>query len=70
MSPQSMADFTEHYGITVLPTRAYRPRDKALVENAVRILYTRVYVKVRRSPYNNLTEMNAAIQAALQEQKI
>src|SRR5690606_12873588 len=64
---ETFADFAEHYGTTVLPTRAYRPRDKALVENAVRILYTRVYVKVRRSHYNSLAELNTAIHSALQE---
>jgi transposase len=25
-------DFSEHYGTTILPARAYRPRDKSLVE--------------------------------------
>ena len=64
---ETFADFAEHYATAVLPTRAYRPRDKALVENAVRILYTRVYVKVRRSHYSSLAELNAAIQSALQE---
>lgn len=64
---ETFADFTEHYSTTVLPTRAYCPRDKVLVENAVRILYTRVYVKVRRSHYSNLEELNAAIATALEE---
>ncbi len=38
-----MADFAEHYNTVILPTRAYKPKDKALVENAVNILYSRVY---------------------------
>jgi transposase len=28
------ADFANHYGTSVLPARSYKPRDKALVENA------------------------------------
>jgi transposase len=48
---ETFADFAEHYGTTILPARAYRPRDKALVENAVRIIYTRIYVKVKRQQY-------------------
>ena len=36
---ETFADFASHYGVTVLPARAYRPRDKALVENAVRLIY-------------------------------
>ena len=39
---ETFADFAEHYETAVLPTRAYKPRDKAIVENAVRIIYTKV----------------------------
>lgn len=64
---ETFADFAEHYGTTILPTRSYRPRDKALVENAVRIMYCRIYVKVRRRQYHSLAALNAAIQEALKE---
>jgi transposase len=64
---EAFADFAEHYGTTILPARAYRPRDKALVENAVRIIYTRIYVKVKRNEYYCLKDLNAAIHAALEE---
>ena len=33
------ASFAEHYGCTVIPARAYKPRDKALVEGAVKLIY-------------------------------
>lgn len=33
------AAFAEHYGCTVIPARAYKPRDKALVEGAVKLIY-------------------------------
>ena len=64
---ETFADFAEHYGTTILPARAYRPRDKALVENAVRIIYTRIYVKVKRDEYFTLADLNAAIRTALEE---
>ena len=63
----AFADFAQHYSTTVLPARAYKPRDKALVENAVRIVYTRIYTKVRESDYYTLGELNAAIRTALEE---
>lgn len=64
---ETFADFAEHYSTTILPARAYRPRDKALVENAVRIIYTRIYVKIKREQYFTLEQLNAAIHAALEE---
>lgn len=62
----TFADFAHHYNTTILPTRAYRPRDKALVENAVRILYTRVYTKIRNEVYSTLEELNNAIKKELE----
>ena len=64
---ETFADFAEHYGTAILPARAYRPRDKALVENAVRIIYTRIYVKVKRQQYFTLQDLNAVILTALEE---
>lgn len=63
---ETFADFAEHYSTTILPARAYRPRDKALVENAVRIIYTRIYVQVRTSVHHSLEALNAAIRPALE----
>jgi len=44
---RDFADYTDHYSMSVLPTRAYKPRDKSLVEGAVKIIYTRIYSKLR-----------------------
>lgn len=62
---ETFADFAEYYSTTILPARAYRPRDKALVENAVRIIYTRIYAKIRKETYTSLEALNAAILTAL-----
>lgn len=64
---ETFADFARHYGTTILPARAYKPRDKALVENAVRIIYSRIYAKIRTQPYFSLEELNAAIRKGLEE---
>lgn len=64
---ESFADFARHYNTTVLPARAYRPRDKALVENAVRIIYTRIYSKLNDQIFFSLAALNASILIALEE---
>ncbi len=57
----SMADFAEHYDTVILPTRAYKPKDKALVEGAVKILYTRVYAPLADKVFHSLHDLNQAI---------
>jgi transposase len=64
---ETFADFAEHYSTTILPARAHRPRDKALVEGAVKIAYTRIYARLRSQQYFTLDELNKAIQAALED---
>ena len=64
---ETFLDFAEHYNTTVLPARVYKPRDKSLVEGAVKILYTRIYTVLRKSTYYSLKELNAAVWVALKE---
>jgi len=54
-------DFAAHYETTVLPCRAYKPRDKAIVENTVRIIYSRVFAKIRNDTFHHLTDLNKTI---------
>lgn len=58
---QTFESFAQHYDTCILPARAYKPRDKALVEGAVRIMYTRVYLPVKQKTYHSLAELNGAI---------
>jgi len=58
---ETFADFAEHYETAVLPTRAYKPRDKAIVENAVRIIYTRVFAPLRNQTFHNQKDLNNAV---------
>ena len=61
------ADFAEHYETAVLPTRTYRPRDKAIVENAVRIIYTRVFAPLRNETFHSVADINTAIRELLEK---
>lgn len=57
--------FAEHYGCAVYPARSRHPQDKALVENAVKLMYTSIYEEVRGKEYHSLDELNKAILIAL-----
>lgn len=55
---RSFKDFANHYNCVVNPTRSYAPQDKALVENAVHLVYQRIYYPLREmtfSLWQNLT---------------
>jgi len=54
-------DFARHYQTSIRPTRAYKPRDKALVENSVRIAYTRIFAPLRKETFFSLSELNNAV---------
>lgn len=64
---ETFADFAEHYNTTVLPARAYRPTDKAVVENTIKIIYSRVYAKLRDQVFYSLEELNSAVAISLEE---
>lgn len=42
--------FAEHYGVTVLPARVRKPKDKAHVENAVKLTYKDIFTQVEKTP--------------------
>lgn len=63
---ESFADFAEHYGTVVLPARAYRPKDKSLVEGVVKIIYSRIYPFVQQQVHYNLHTLNTAILQSLE----
>ena len=61
------AEFAEHYHTVIIPTRVREARDKALVENAVRLAYQRIYAPLRNQTFFSLQELNEAIQEQLEE---
>lgn len=60
------SDFANHYQTAVLPARSYKPRDKALVENAVSIAYSRIYAPLRNQVFYSLEALNQAIAIQLE----
>jgi len=58
--------FAEHYGVTVFPARVRKPKDKALVENAVKLTYKDIYTKIESLHCPDLKSLNAAIRSALE----
>ncbi len=58
---ETIQDFAAHYGTCIYPTRSRKPRDKALVEGAVNILYQRVYTALQDRPCSGLQELNQQI---------
>jgi transposase len=58
---ETLVDLAEHYETTVLPARAYKPRDKSLVEGAVKILYRRVYAVLKDETFFSVAELNNRI---------
>jgi len=62
-----MEDFANHYGFVVVPARVRKPRDKASVENAVKIIYRRVYAKLRNRTFFSIEEINQAFKEKVRE---
>ena len=60
-------DFAEHYRTVILPARVRRPKDKALVESAVRLVYQRIYAPLRNRTFRSLNELNEAIRDLLKK---
>jgi transposase len=58
---ETLLDFANHYGTTVYPARSRKPRDKALVENMVNIVYSRIFAPLRNRSFFHIRELNAAI---------
>jgi hypothetical protein len=54
-----------HYATTFSATRPYSPRDKAMVERAVNIVYTHIYAPLRNQVFTSLAALNAAMQLQL-----
>ena len=58
--------FALHYGTAVMATRARKPKDKALVENAVRLVYQRICFALKDQVFFDLFSLNMAIKPLLE----
>jgi len=63
---ENFAAFGQHYQTTILPARSLKPKDKALVEGAVRIIYYRIYSVVSKEQHEGLSNLNKAIEPPLE----
>ena len=63
---EEFASFAEFYNCAVYPARVRHPKDKALVENAVKLMYRSVYKDVEGQTFNDLQTLNSAILKSLE----
>lgn len=59
--------FGEHYGVTAYPTRSRSPKDKAHVENAVKLTYKDIFTVIEPLHCPDLRSLNVAIRSALEK---
>lgn len=59
--------FADHYDAVILPARPMHPKDKALVENAVKIVYHWIYASLRNKVFYTLGELNRTILIELEK---
>lgn len=64
---QSFRAMVKYYGGVVIPARAYRPKDKAKVENAVLIASRWILARIRDYKFFSLDELNQTLWELLEE---
>jgi transposase len=60
-------EMAQHYGVTVMPARPRKPKDKAKVEAAVLIVQRWILARLRRRRFFSIDELNQAIWELLEE---
>jgi transposase len=58
---EALQKWSLHYNITLLATRVAKPKDKANVENEVKIAYQRIYAPLRDTHFYDLNQLNQTI---------
>ncbi len=64
---ETFEDFALHYGTTIMPARSYKPKDKSLVEGAVKIVYNRIFTEIGDMIFFSLSELNHSIRQELKK---
>lgn len=62
---KTLKSFALHHRCVIDPARPYHPRDKALVEGAVKLVYQRIYYPLSKHTFFSLQQLNAAIRQQL-----
>ena len=60
-------DWSDHYGVAVIPARVMKPRDKAKVEVGVQIVERWILARLRKRQFFSLQELNKAILELLED---
>ena len=63
----TFAEMAAHYGVAIMPARAYKPRDKAKAESGVLIAERWIIARLRDRRFCSLAEANAAVAACVAE---
>ena len=58
---KALEDMGNHYEFVVIPCQPASPTQKALVENQVKLIYHRIYSKLRNRQFFSLQEINEAV---------
>jgi transposase len=58
-------EMAQHYGVSVIPARPRRPKDKAKVENGVLVVQRWILARLRHRTFFSLSELNEAIKELL-----
>ena len=64
---EDFLDMANHYACAIMPARSRKPRDKSLVENHVRTLYTRVYAELSYLIFFSLEDLNQAVSDCIEK---
>lgn len=61
------AEFAQHYGTVIFPARPYKPKDKSLAENGVKLAKRWILFRLRNKQFYYLTELNQMIEELLKQ---
>ncbi|MCE5388759.1 MAG: IS21 family transposase [Acidithiobacillus sp.] len=64
---RSYRDLAAHYGAVVLPTRPYKPKDKAKVEVGVQLVERWILARLRHFQFFSLSDLNHEIRRLLED---
>lgn len=63
---RSYQEMAEYYGTVILPARVRKPKDKAAVENSVKIVSQRILAKLRNQRFHTFLDLKEAVANALE----
>ena len=64
---ETYREMAEHYGTVIIPTRPYKPKDKAKVELSVKLVQQRILARIRQRQFFSIEDLNEAIWELLDE---